>query len=141
MLGGKTLVRIAAGGLNTCALDSDGKAYCWGFTYLGNGSEAGSAVPVAVSTSGVLAGKSLTTITVSAGFGENTTCALDSTGKAYCWGHGLLGQLGNNAWLHSTVPVAVDTSGLLAGRTLIDISAGGWQTCAVDSLGEGLLLG
>ena len=107
-----------------------------GVTYLGNGNEAGSAVPVAVNTSGVLAGKSLTTITVSAGFGENTTCALDSTGKAYCWGNGIAGQLGQRRLADSTVPVAVDTSGLLAGRTLIDISAGGLQTCAVDPPGR-----
>ena len=136
VLGGKTLVRIAAGGLNTCALDTAGKAYCWGYAWLGDGNGGGSAYPVAVATSGVLAGKILTSITVSAGFGDNTTCALDSTGKAYCWGVGTAGQLGNNTTSNSVSPVAVDFTGVLAGRSLIDISLGGEQTCAVDSTGK-----
>ena len=67
---------------------------------------------MAVSTSGVLSGKIL--IQISAGV--NFTCALDTTGPAYCWGLNSSGQLGNNSTTQSLVPVAVSTSGALPGR-------------------------
>ena len=60
-------------------------------------------VPVAVSTSGVLSGLTLTQIT--AGF--DTACALASTGAAYCWGDGVNGQLGNGLGTSTAVPVLV----------------------------------
>src|SRR5580698_5210602 len=100
---------VSTGSLHTCAIES-GKAYCWGHNddgELGDGSTAGSIVPVAVDTSGALAGKTLTQITTAAG----DTCALDSAGAAYCWGSDDAGQLGDAGISadHSTVPVAVDT--------------------------------
>ena len=52
-------------------------------------------------------------------------------GKAYCWGFNGDGQLGNNTTTDSSLPVAVDTSGPLAGKTVTAISAGYWHSCAV----------
>jgi alpha-tubulin suppressor-like RCC1 family protein len=86
-------------------------------------------VPVAVNTSGVLAGKTLIQITAGNGF----TCALDITGKAYCWGDNSQGQLGNNSFSASSVPVAVNTSGVLAGVTLTQIDSGTNSTCAITA--------
>ena len=97
----------------------------------GDGSTASSDVPVAVSTGGVLAGKILTQISA----GLFHTCALDSAGAAYCWGFGLYGQLGDGNTSDSDVPVAVDTSGVLAGKTLTQITAGEYHTCALDTSG------
>ena len=77
-------------------------------------------MPVAVDTSGVLAGKTLTQITA----GTLHACALDSTGAAYCWGDNVTGQLGDGTTTSTDVPVAVDTGGVLAGKTLTQISAG-----------------
>ena len=138
VLAGKTLTQISAGGgggLETCALDSTGGAYCWGDNQnggLGDGSTANSSVPVAVDTSGVLAGKILTHISV----GGDGACALDSAGAAYCWGDNSYGELGDGSTaLYSSVPVAVDTGGVLAGQTVTQISAGYEDTCALDSTG------
>ena len=76
-------------------------------------------------TSGVLAGKTLTQIITDG----SHTCALDIQGQAYCWGSNYYGQLGNNgstgANAHSAAPVAVDTSGVLAGKTLEQIMVDG----------------
>ena len=52
-MGGHTFSRLTAGHYHTCALDSDGKAWCWGLgTYgtLGDGivSDHRTATPVAV---------------------------------------------------------------------------------------------
>ena len=124
---------ISAGGSESCGIES-GQAYCWGDNStgeLGDGSTADSSVPVAVDTSGVLAGKTLTQISV----GFQDACALDSAGVAYCWGWNGEGELGDGSTADSSVPVAVDTSGVLAGKTLTQISAGDQVTCAVDSAG------
>ena len=128
-LPGKTLTSITGGVTERafCALDSSGSAYCWGFGNSGN-----SDVPVPAGADGALAGKTLTQISTS-GF---HTCALDSTGAAYCWGDNYYGELGDGTTASSALPVAVDTTGVLAGKVLTQISAGGnFWTCAADSTG------
>ena len=128
VLAGKTVTAVSAGGSHSCAV-ADGKAYCWGAGesgQLGNDMSSKSRVPVAVDTSGVLAGKTVTAVSA----GGSLSCAV-ADGKAYCWGAGSEGQLGNNTWGNSSLPVAVDTSGVLAGRTVTAVSAGGIHTCAV----------
>ena len=124
---------LSAGYSHSCVLKG-GQAYCWGSNYagqLGDGGTAQSDVPVAVDTSGVLAGKTLTQIAAT----EYNTCALDSSGAAYCWGLNGAGQLGDGNFTSTDSPVAVYTGGVLAGKTLTQISAGGDSICALDSNG------
>ena len=123
---------ISGGDNHTCATASDGRAYCWGrnqYGQLGTGDTNQTAVPVAVDTSGVLNG--LTVKQISTGIYH--TCAIASDDQAYCWGYNTNGQLGSNIGTQSTVPVAVDTSGVLNGLTVKQISAGGYHTCVVAS--------
>ena len=132
VLAGKTIKQISAGGSYTCAIASDDKAYCWGngsSGKLGNSSTTNSSVPVAVNTTGVLAGKTIKQISAS----ESHTCAIASDDKAYCWGGGTGGRLGNGSTAESKVPVAVNTTGVLAGKTIKQISAGDFHTCAIAS--------
>jgi hypothetical protein len=137
VLAGKTLTQISAGFEElTCAVDSSGAAYCWGnnaFGALGGGEAGLSGNPVAVDTSGVLAGKTLTEVSAGDGF---QACAVDSAGAAYCWGSNQYGKLGNGSVTDSSVPVAVAASGALTGRTLVGVSAGGQDTCAMDAGGD-----
>jgi alpha-tubulin suppressor-like RCC1 family protein len=135
LLAGVTLTQITAGFFFTCALSTTGAVYCWGFNAdgeLGNNSTTNSSVPVAVTTSGVLSGVTVTQITADSGF---NACALGSNGAAYCWGKNSDGQLGNNTVTSSSVPVAVTTSGVLAGKALTQVTAGNDLTCALDSAG------
>jgi alpha-tubulin suppressor-like RCC1 family protein len=131
-LAGKTIKRIAADDLHACVIASDDQAYCWGDNYhglLGNNSQNSSSVPVAVDISGVLAGKTIKQIAP----GSVHTCAIASDDRAYCWGDNYYGELGNNSQNSSLVPVAVDTSGVLAGKTIKQITAGGSHVCAIAS--------
>jgi alpha-tubulin suppressor-like RCC1 family protein len=140
VLAGHTLTQITSGNLDTCALDSAGAAYCWGWNadgQLGNASTADSSVPVAVKTSGVLAGQALTQISS----GLRHACAVDVAGAAFCWGNNDSGQLGNAATTGSSVPVAVKTSGALAGKTVTQITAGEVHTCALDTTGAAVCWG
>ena len=133
-LSGVTVTQISAGQYHACALGG-GKAYCWGWNawgQLGNNSTVNSTAPVAVSTSGVLSGLTVTQVTA----GGLHSCAL-AGGKAYCWGgnpHGELGVAVGNI-TNSSVPVAVNTSGVLSGLTLTGIAAGYEHTCALSSAG------
>jgi len=127
-LSGKTITAIAGGTGTMCAVAS-GQAYCWGkgaAGKLGNGGTADSSVPVAVDTSGVLAGKTVTAISV----GYTNVCAVAS-GAVYCWGGQNNGGLGNNSAVDSSIPVAVDTSGVLAGKTVTAVGTSAGGSCAV----------
>jgi hypothetical protein len=77
--------------------------------------------------SGVLAGRTLTTISA----GSSHTCALDAEGLAFCWGNGFAGRLGTANSTSTRVPVAVDTTGTLLGRPLSDIATGPGDTLAI----------
>ncbi|QWF20433.1 hypothetical protein KM427_15740 [Nocardioides sp. LMS-CY] len=126
VLAGKTVTDISVGLAQTCAV-ADGRAYCWGWGGgLGDGGTTTSSVPVAVSTDGVLAGKTVTDIST----GYNFTCAV-ADGRAYCWGDNGNGKLGNGGSTASYVPVAVSTSGALAGKTVTAVAAGGGIACAL----------
>ena len=131
-LAGKTIKQMSTGYSSTCAIASDNKAYCWGSGnngQLGNGSTADSRVPVAVNMSGALVGKTIKQILA----GGDHGCVVASDDKMYCWGLNNNGELGNNSSVNSSVPVAVNADGVLAGKTIRQMSAGFSSTCAVDS--------
>ncbi len=135
VLSGKTVTAIATGGSSCYALTSDGKVFAWGSNYvgaLGDGSGANSSVPVAVDTSGVLFGKTVLAIAA----GNLQGMALTSDGKVYTWGANTLGVLGDGTSTHRASPVAVDTSGVLSGKTIVAIAMANYHGVAVSSTGR-----
>ena len=134
VLAGKTVIAFTAGTSHSLALCSDGTLAAWGLNdngQLGNGSTTPSSVPVAVNQSGVLAGK--TVIAIAAG--RYNCVVLCSDGTVATWGYNGQGQLGNGTWNDSDVPVAVDTSDVLAGKIVVAIAAGGNHCLALCSDG------
>jgi prepilin-type N-terminal cleavage/methylation domain-containing protein len=128
VLSGRNVTHVSAGFGHTCAL-ADGQAFCWGggaLGRLGNNSSVASTVPVAVSTAGVLSGKTLTALSGNA----SHTCVI-ADAQAYCWGIGLLGRLGNNSTANALVPVAVFSSGVLNGKSVTDIATFNTTGCVV----------
>ena len=118
----------------TCAVTSDGAAYCWGNGPHGNGTNTTVNAPVRVSTgvqgdsSGFLTG--VTQVSVA----RDHSCAIttENGGKAYCWGNQANGKVGNGVTSSTiTTPVAVLTTGVLSGKSIVQISAGARLTCAV----------
>jgi len=95
------------------ALCSDGSVVAWGEGsngQLGNGATVSSNVPVAVDTSGILAGKTVTALAA----GSVTSVALCADGAVAGWG----GYLGYGWTNSSTVPIVTANAGVLAGRTV-----------------------
>ena len=138
VLSGKTVIAQAAGYQHTLALCSDGTVAAWGYNYegeLGDGTTTTTSpfsklVPVAVNTAGVLAGKKVVAVA-----GYNHSLALCSDGTVAAWGYNLLGQLGNITTDNSSLPVAVSTSGVLAGKTVVAVAAGIYHSLALCSDG------
>ncbi|MCU0781771.1 MAG: cadherin-like beta sandwich domain-containing protein, partial [Akkermansiaceae bacterium] len=124
VLAGRQVVMIATGLNHTLGLCSDGALGAWGVNgngELGNGSTSGSSSPpVWVSREGVLAGRTITAISA----GSTHSLALCSDGTVAAWGANTYGQLGNNSTTTATVPVLVDRTGVLAGKTVVAIAAG-----------------
>ncbi|HEX8393689.1 MAG TPA: hypothetical protein VF665_15220 [Longimicrobium sp.] len=127
---GVSFTSISAGANYTCALGTDGRAYCWGSDNtgrLGNGTTL-TAAQYTPSLVNMPTGVSFTSI--SAGSGH--ACALGSDSRAYCWGTDNNGRLGNGDALtaeqHSPSPVEMP-----AGVSFTSISAGTVHTCALGS--------
>ena len=123
-LASKTITSLAAGYTHSLALASDGTVYAWGadeYGMLGNATTTvQSNTAVAVDTSGVLSGKTVTAIAA----GLFNSLALTSDGDLVCWGFNNHGEVGDGTTTQRDTPVAVDTTGALAGYTPTSIQAG-----------------
>jgi alpha-tubulin suppressor-like RCC1 family protein len=124
---------LTAGLRFACGLTASGAAYCWGlntFGQVGTGSVSigdGIATPTAVSGD-------LRFTAISAGLLH--VCALTGAGKAYCWGDGSTGALGNGGSSISATPTQV-----VGGVTFASIAAGAGYTCGVSTTGAGYCWG
>jgi alpha-tubulin suppressor-like RCC1 family protein len=118
-------VKLASFGRHTCALDANGKAWCWGgngWGALGVSTIAQSATPVAVA--GGLRFKDIAV-------GSEHSCALTTVGAMYCWGHNDWRQFALNTpgMSESPVPVAPQL-------TFASLTAGATFTCGVTTARE-----
>lgn len=85
--------------------------------------------PTAGGTSVLIESEGLHFVQVSAG--EGHTAALTADGALYAWGENSSGQLGDGTTADSAVPAPVDTSGVLDGVKLAQVSAGYSHTVAL----------
>jgi alpha-tubulin suppressor-like RCC1 family protein len=118
------LTAVSAGDLHSCALTTDGSAWCWGgdqADQLGDSTRTNSSSPVA--TKGGLKFAAL-----SSGYAHN--CGLTTASVAWCWGDNQSGELGDGSTSHRSLPVAVG-----GGLTFTSISAGQDHTCALTAAG------
>ncbi|MGH7628197.1 MAG: Ig-like domain-containing protein [Gemmatimonadales bacterium] len=114
--------QVSAGSHHTCAVTTEGAAYCWGFNSFGQLGDATTTdrtrpVPVA---------DELVFESVTAGAAH--TCGLTPAGLAYCWGHG--GQLGDGTTSQSGRPTAVAPAvNQSMPLSFTSLSAGFLHTC------------
>src|SRR5919107_3468673 len=144
---------LAAGAEHTCALSLEMTVSCWGRNDVGQlGFDTGGAsepTPQEVPGLSDIVGISAN---------ENNTCAVDTHGKAYCWGsdtHGQLGDGGGASGPPSVTPQPVLMTGgngatvadfsrpspSAGSRTFVSVAAGGDSTCATTSRGQGYCWG
>lgn len=123
------ITQITAGSYHTCALNNLGKVYCWGRNnvgQLGNAHGKDSAQPILVEG---LSDQKIRQISA----GSTHTCALNQSGQAYCWGSNKDGKLGagsSNSFSDRALPV------IEMDNPVLQVSAGGSNTCALDTTGK-----
>jgi alpha-tubulin suppressor-like RCC1 family protein len=137
---------ISAGRVHVCALTADGRALCWRDAtgewnpgWQQDEPETPAAIAGGQRFNQISAGTSGSCVR-SGPFGHTClgrdrfhTCALTSSGEAYCWGYNRYGQLGDGTTEDRVAPVPV-----LGGHRFRSISAGNNLTCGLTT--EGLAL-
>lgn len=124
--GGHRFVRIAAGGMVTCAITREAEVYCWGWNgdgELGRASPVQSAEPLAVE---------LPEPAVDIAVGFRSVCALGGSGQAYCWGSNADGQGGIGAATEADIP----PTAVVGGLVFESITAGLRWACGLTPEGQ-----
>jgi alpha-tubulin suppressor-like RCC1 family protein len=121
---------VSVGTTHSCAIATDGSAWCWGGGYsgkgiLGDGTYSQSATPVAVQ--GGIRFKSISV-------GGLLTCGVSDAGQAYCWGQARF--LGNGTSVDALAPSVV-----AAGMRFTAIASGASHACAITTDGAALCWG
>lgn len=130
--GGMRFTTVTSGFFHSCALDADGKAWCWGDNYYGQTGQSAPGTPCDhTSVCTMRPAPVETTLRFTAiSAGTTHTCAIAADSSAWCWGGGYnagRGILGDSTLTQSAKPVAV-----AGGVRFKTISAGGRLTCALS---------
>ena len=121
---------VAAGGRHSCALGSDGAAYCWGLNgsgQLGDGTRIQRFFPTAVS-----GGHTFQSLAVNNDPSWESTCGVTREHAAYCWGLNNYGQLGDG----TTGGDATEPMPVFGGLAFTSVSAGRDHSCGVTTEGD-----
>ena len=122
---GTNVVDVSVGDSHACVVKNDGSLWCWGYNNwgsIGDGTTTDRAAPVPIVVQGVKFAQVVTS--------HFQTCALSTTGAAYCWGRNSFGQVGDGTTIDRLSPVQIIASGVT------QIATGTSHTCAVKTDGS-----
>ncbi|MBK7197021.1 MAG: tandem-95 repeat protein [Myxococcales bacterium] len=137
---GRTAVTLASGGEHNCALLDDDTVKCWGYNSAG---QLGLGFAASRGNGPGQMGDLLPTVDLGTGRtaaqmdgGAEHTCAVLDNGALKCWGANDFGQLGLGDTAYrgdgpGEMGDALPAVDLGAGRTALQVSAGGFHTCAL----------
>jgi alpha-tubulin suppressor-like RCC1 family protein len=126
--GGISFRQVSAGGVHTCGVATDDRAWCWGYNIYG---QVGDGSDIRRRIRPVLVAGGHRFSQVSAGGSQQETgytCGLTTDGRALCWGDGSRGQLGNGQTTPRPTPHPVS-----GGRIFRQVSAGRAHTCGITA--------
>jgi alpha-tubulin suppressor-like RCC1 family protein len=118
--GGLRFRQIAAGLDHTCGVTTTDRAYCWGSDSVGQLGDSGAAAPHSLTPTRVATTRRFRQVDAGAGF----SCGVTTTDKAFCWGSGRNGQIGDGKTYLRFWPRAV-AGGLAFSR----VRTGYFHTC------------
>ena len=122
--GALSFEQVAAGGVHTCGVATDGRGYCWGGNNsgaIGDGTTTQRQTPVLI-----VGGLQFRQISAGSGNG-GTTCGVTIAYKAYCWGANNYGQIGDGTTTTRLRPVPV-----AGGHRFRRVDSEFFHTCGVS---------
>jgi len=126
VIGSHKFRHVATGYRHTCGVTTDNGLFCWGSNHYGSVGDSSTSEFRSAPTR--VAGKrQYHQVDV----GRDYSCAVTLAGRAFCWGAGLQGQLGNGLTKNARYPRPVSSS-LSFGR----VTAGDFHACAETTTGN-----
>jgi alpha-tubulin suppressor-like RCC1 family protein len=124
--GGRHFHQVSTETWHTCGVTTDGDAYCWGYNYSG---QLGDSTQVLrrLRPTRVVGTRKYRQVDV----GSSHTCAVSITDRAFCWGNGRFGAIGNGHAYYSYWPRLV--SGVLRFDR---VTAGGGHSCGESTTNQ-----
>ncbi|HYC33003.1 MAG TPA: hypothetical protein VEB59_11995, partial [Gemmatimonadales bacterium] len=124
--GGHKFRSVTVGRWHSCGVATDDRAYCWGDNRYG---QLGDSVAFTSRAAPfrVAGGRFYKWLEA----GNQFNCGVTTAGKAFCWGNGRVGQLGNGKTYLSFWPRAVS-----GGVVFRNIAAGAAHACGVATDGQ-----
>jgi alpha-tubulin suppressor-like RCC1 family protein len=130
--GARTYRQVSVGGQHTCAVSTTNQVLCWGRNNYGQLGSGAASTFIAVNP--VAVAGTFQYLQVSAG--GIHTCAVTKTNKAYCWGYGRDGEIGDGKTNLRFTPRAV-----AGGLSFERVSAGGEHSCGETTGNRGYCWG
>jgi alpha-tubulin suppressor-like RCC1 family protein len=120
VVGGLQFRQVSGGAEHTCGVTTDNRAFCWGSNSTG---QIGDSTEVFQRLRPTRVASRRQWRQIDAGFVH--TCGVTTAYRAFCWGRGLEGQIGNGkTYLKSFWPRAVSV-----GLSFERVTAGGYHSC------------
>lgn len=132
--GGHTFTSVSVGYHHSCAIDTDGAAWCWGYEIAGELGHAQTQGDIAYQPEAVQGGLRFRQVDA----GGVHTCGVTVDGEVWCWGYNYRGQLGtdqvlgtcSNGFECGEVPVRAASD-----ETFVQVTTGQVHTCALTAEG------
>ncbi len=118
--------RVSTGYYHTCGVTTDDRAFCWGLNTSGQVGDSSTAVR-RLKPSQVARTRQFRLVDA----GRDHTCAVTTGDRAFCWGNGHYGQIGNGKAHLSFWPMAV-----AGGLSFERVTAGAFHTCGETTLNQ-----
>ncbi len=127
---GRTATAVSAGYWHTCAILDDGSVWCWGRNTdgelgVGNSSNSGD---WRFSPNAVMMPSGTSAIAIA--IGDQHSCMVVDDGRAFCWGDGNSGEIGDGSSSDRNIPTQVSGT-----ASYVSISSGPQFNCAITNIG------
>ena len=120
VIGGSTFRRVSPGYNHSCGVTTDNRVFCWGYNRYGQVGDSSTGWK-RFKPSQVAGTRQYRQVDA----GRDFTCAVTTGNRAFCWGYGATGVLGNGSTSPSRWPKPVS-----GGLSVERVTAGDFHTCA-----------